>query len=69
MAKRPVKQKLFPVLPPVAKNNLKDPVLQVDDEMVTNNFESGSKDDFNIICNVISVLRVEFDFVIILKEL
>lgn len=39
MAKRPIKHILFHALPPVEKNNRKNLVLQVDDEMVIDNFD------------------------------
>lgn len=35
----------------------------MDDEMVTNNFNSGLEDDFNVICNIVFVLLIEFDCV------
>lgn len=50
----------------MAKNNpktCKDPILQVDDKMVSYNFDFGSKDGFNVICNVVSILPKEFDLV------
>lgn len=47
----------------MVKNSLKDPVLQGDEEMVTNNFDSRLEEDFNIICNVIYLLPIEFDYI------
>lgn len=66
VSKRPVKQIIFPALPPVVKNSpntCKDSILQVDDEMVIDNFDFGSEVGFNIICNVVFVLPIEFDCV------
>lgn len=37
------------------------PIAHPDNEMVTDNFDSGSKDDFEVTCNIVSVLPREYD--------
>lgn len=52
-----------------AKGKEKDDASPNGDEMVISNFYSGSEDDFNIICNVVSVLPREYDCVTKMTEL
>lgn len=40
-----------------------------DDEMVSDNFDSESEDDFNVICNVVLVLPRGYDCVAEVEEL
>lgn len=34
-----------------------------DDEMADDDFDSGLEDDFDILCNVVSILPTDYDFV------
>lgn len=58
--KNPVKQSLFPPLPPVMENKPKISVGS-DEEMTSNDFDSGSEDELDIICNMIPVLPLDYD--------
>lgn len=42
-----------------------EPKVSIDsnEEMASNDFESGSKGEWDIICNLISVLPVEYDII------
>lgn len=59
---KPVKLRLFPTLPPMMENKPKIFVGK-DKEIGSNNFDSGSEDDLDIISNMISVLPLEYDVV------
>ena len=43
-------------------------MLSKKDKLVTNNFESGSEDDFDVPCNVVSLLPREYDCAIEVSE-
>lgn len=45
------------------KGKAKKEVSANGDEIVTSNFDLGSEDDFNVICNVVSVLPREYVYV------
>src|ERR1044072_2113111 len=59
--KRPMAERLFPPLPPIIEGNGKTPESNEDDNMLTDNFDSGSEEDLNIICNVVSIMPAEFN--------
>src|ERR1044072_9407940 len=59
--KRPMAERLFLLLPPIIEGNEKAPESNEDDNMLTDNFDSGSEEDLNIICNVVSIMPAEFD--------
>lgn len=59
MEKKPLKERLFPPLPPVEKTNGKESVQNEDNKMLTDNFDSGSEWELDIICNVNFVLSIE----------
>src|ERR1044072_1062373 len=59
--KRRIAERLFPPLPPIIEGNEKIPESNEDDTMLTDNFDSGSEEDLNIICNVVSIMPAEFD--------
>lgn len=61
MAKKLVKEICFPPLPTIVKPNGNEPLPNEDDKMLAYNFDYGSKNDFNIICNIIYALPFEFD--------
>lgn len=44
-----------------AKGNEREEVPSKKDGLVTNNFEVGSQDDFDVLCNVVSVLQRDYD--------
>lgn len=62
-AKKLVKQMLFPPLTQVVKNKHKVSVGS-DEEMARNDFDYGLEDELDIICNMISVLPLEYDTII-----
>src|ERR1044072_2736704 len=59
--KRPMAERIFPPLPPIIEGNEKALESNEDDNMLTDNFDSGSEEDLNIICNVVSIMPAEFD--------
>src|ERR1044072_1305463 len=63
VGKRPIAERLFPPLPPICEENKKITEPNEDDNMLTGNFDSGSEEDLNIICNVVSIMPVVFDMV------
>lgn len=52
-----VKQRLFPPLPPLVEHEPKATVDE-DEEMASKDFDSGSEDDLDIICNMLFVLSL-----------
>lgn len=46
----------------------KNPISTEYDDMFINNFETRFDDEINVICNVVSILRIEFDKVIEVTE-
>ena len=54
--KKSVERKLFSPEQVKSKGNEKEGAPSKENELVTDNFELGSKDDFDILCNVVSVL-------------
>lgn len=61
MAKKPMRDIVFPLFPAIVKPNGKDPLSNEDVKMLTENFDSGSENDFDVICNVVYDLPVEFN--------
>src|ERR1044072_7823320 len=61
VGKRPIAERLFPPLPPISEEKEKITEPNEDDNMLTGNFDSGSEEDLNIICNVVSIMPAEFD--------
>src|ERR1044072_4035803 len=59
--KKPMSERLFPPLPPIIEGNEKITEPNEDENMLTDNFDSGSEEDLNIICNVVSIMPAEFD--------
>jgi len=60
MVKKPATQRIFPPLSDIKKD------LPKEDEELTSNF-SNSEPSLNIVCNVVSVLPVEYDIVLEIK--
>lgn len=61
--KKPVKLRLFPPLPPMVENEPKVSI-KSDEEMASNDFDFGSKGKLDTICNMISMLSLEYEIVI-----
>src|ERR1044072_780030 len=61
VGKKPMAERLFPPLPTIVEGNEKALEPNEDDNMLTDNFDSGSEEDLNIICNVVSIMPAEFD--------
>lgn len=59
--RNPIKKRLFPSLPLVVENDEPKATTGEDEDMVSNDFDSGSKDDMDTICNMISVFPLEYD--------
>lgn len=52
---------MFPPLPTIIKPNRKDAMKNEEDDMLTDNFNHGSESGLDIICNMISILPIEYD--------
>lgn len=61
MEKKSMKERNFPPLPSIFKSNVKEPFPKEDDEILIDNFDYGSKNDSDVICNVVSVLLIEYN--------
>src|ERR1044072_9231265 len=61
VVKKPLKERIFPPIPLVTKSKDKKPVSTEDDDILIDNCDSGFDDELDIICNVVSVLPIEFD--------
>lgn len=59
--KKPVERQLFSPKPFKSKGKVKVEAQLKEDELVTDTFDLGSHDDFNAICNMVSVLLREYD--------
>lgn len=55
-----MKERIFPPLPAIVKPNGNEPLPKEDDKILTNNFNSGLENDFDVICNVVSVFPIEY---------
>lgn len=55
-AKKPVGRKLFSPKIAQTKTKIKEEEQAEEDELVTDNFDSGSEGDFDVLCNVVYVL-------------
>lgn len=53
MAKKPVGERYFPPFIAIVKPNGKEPLSNEDGEMLTDNFDSGSENDFDVICKFV----------------
>lgn len=58
--KKSVKKRFFLVVAPLEKS-CSDPITQPNDKMVTDNFDKGSEDGFEVTCNIVSVLPRDYD--------
>lgn len=63
MVKKLMRERNFPPLPAKFKPNGKDPLENEDEKMLADNFKSRLENDFNVICNVVYVLPIEFDVI------
>lgn len=59
MAKKLMKEIIFPPFLTIIKPNGKDSLSNEDNEMLLDSFDYGSENDFDVICNVVSVLPIE----------
>lgn len=50
------------------KGKEKEEVPYKEDKLVTDNFESGLEDHFDVLCNAVSVLPMEYDYAIKVSE-
>lgn len=55
-----MKERIFPPLLAIVKPNGNEPFPKEDDKILTNNFDSGLEDDFDVVCNVVSVFPIEY---------
>lgn len=60
---RPMKERLFLPFPAIVKPNGKDSMQHEDNEILTDNLNSGSEGELDIICNMVFVLPIEFDHI------
>lgn len=60
MAKKPIRERLFPLCPLVVKPKGTKDMHHENDNMLTDKFDSGSEGELDIICNMISFLPIEF---------
>lgn len=58
MGKKPMRERNFPTLLATIKPNGKDSFPKEDDEILIDNFDSRSEDDFDVIYNVVSVFPI-----------
>lgn len=58
MAKRPMMEIIFPLFPAIVKPRGDDAMRNYDDDMLTNNFDSRSEGELDIICNIVSILPI-----------
>lgn len=58
----------FTLLPAIVKPNGKEYLLKEDDEMLIEIFDSGSENNFDVICNVVSMLPIEYNTITKVKE-
>lgn len=63
---KPAGRKLFSPKTSLSKEKVKEGVSS--NKLVTNNFDSGPKDDFDVLCNMVSVLPREYDCVTVVVE-
>src|ERR1044072_1556573 len=61
VGKKPMSERLYFPLPTITEENEKVIESNEDENMITDNFDSGSEESLNIICNVVSILPAEFD--------
>lgn len=61
--KKPVGRRFFSPKTSQSKEKVKEEVPLKEDELVTYSFESGSEDDFDVLCNMVSVLPMEYNCV------
>lgn len=61
MAKKPMRERLLPPLPTIVKPNRKDAMKNEENVMLTDNFNPRSESGLDIICNMISILPIEYD--------
>lgn len=66
--KKPVGRKLFSPKTSQSKEKVKEKVPSKEDELVTNIFDFGPEDDFDVLCNMVSILPREYDCVIEVVE-
>lgn len=66
--KKPVGRQLFSLKQVKSKGKEKEEVPSKEDELVTDNFESGLEDDLDMLCNMVSVLPREYDCAIEVSE-
>lgn len=59
--KKPVGRKLFSPKISLTKGNSKEDEQENKDDSITNNFNSGSEGDFDVLCDVVYVLPYEYD--------
>lgn len=62
--KKPVGRQLISPKTSQSKGREKEEVPSKEDELVTDNFDSGSEDDFDVLCKMVFVLLREYDYVI-----
>lgn len=58
---KPMGMKLFSPKTSQSKDKVKEGVPSKENELVIDNFNFGSKDDFDLLCNVVSLLHREYD--------
>lgn len=61
VAKKPMKERLFPPFPTIVKPKGNDTMKNEDDDMLTDNFDSRSECELDMICNMVSVIHIEFN--------
>lgn len=59
---------MFPPDPVKSKGKEKEEARSKEDELVIDNFDSGSEDGFDVICNVVLVLLREYDYITEVSE-
>lgn len=62
--KKQIGRQLFSLDPVKLKGKAKEEAPYMEDKLVIDDFNSGSEDDFDVICNMVSLISREYDCVI-----